>query len=360
MRGKDREDEKNKKKKKTKRKKIFEIMAITGKEKRMSKIIENGIDVSSHNGVIDWQAVKADGVDFAMIRAGRGSGTGSLDPRFYFNMKKANEAGIKCGAYWFSYALTPADAVREAELLLDAVKDYRVDYPLAFDFEYDSIRYAESKGVKVTKQLATEIARAFLLRIEEGGYFASIYADLNIRRNYYDADLTERFDWWCAAWTDREPDGKKGMWQYSVLGSEYDVSVGGAQKVGKINGVPGAVDVNYALKDYTEIIRQKGINHLYDGDDDDENNGNNGEDIPTSVPPTAEDDIKVGDSVRIVDFGGERAVYGGLSSTRGIPVPDYVKNREYTVEGVAEYYEKKEALLGGIFSWVRFDFLKKV
>lgn len=321
-----------------------------GLKKTDGIIIERGIDVSVYNGTIDWKAVKADGIDFAMIRAGRGSGRGAADGRFDFNMREANAAGIKCGAYWFSYALTPSDAVREAEMLLDAVKGYRVDYPLAFDFEYDSIKYAASQGVTVTKTLVTDIARAFLLRIEEGGYFATLYSDLNMKKNYYTTALTERFDWWCAAWSNTEPAGKKGMWQYSVLGSEYDVSVGAAQKVGRINGVPGAVDVDYAFKDYTAVIREKGINHLYDSADDDHDgsNGNSGGNGGN---------VKVGDSVRIVDRGGERAVYGGLSASRGSVVPDYVKEREYKVESIARFYGGEEALLGGIFSWVPFKFL---
>jgi len=204
-----------------------------------------GIDVSKWQGEIDWQAVKDSGVRFAILRAGYGQGV--LDPTFAENAKACNRLGIDIGVYWFSYACNRSQAIKEAEFCLAAIKPYRITYPVCFDFEYDSAKFAKSKGVKVTRDFVTELAVGFLNRIEEGGYYACNYQNLDYSKNYFDPDKMARFDVWYARYTDA-PDRACGLWQYTSKG--------------KVRGIAGNVDLNIAFKDYPAIIKRAGLNRL--------------------------------------------------------------------------------------------------
>ena len=104
----------------------------------------HGIDVSQHQGSIDWRKVKASGIQFAMLRAGYGANT--VDGEFERNARGCMEAGIPFGVYWFSYAYTPEMARREAEKCISVIREYKVQYPVCYDFEYDSVRYARQMG----------------------------------------------------------------------------------------------------------------------------------------------------------------------------------------------------------------------
>ena len=136
-----------------------------------------GIDVSKWQGEIDWEAVKKSGVDFVMIRAGYGKN--NIDEYFERNISECNRLGIPCGVYWFSYAYTEKMARNEAKYCIEAIKKYKISYPVAFDFEYDSVDFAAGKGVKVTKTLASKLVRAFCEEIQNAGYYVSVYANPN-------------------------------------------------------------------------------------------------------------------------------------------------------------------------------------
>ena len=139
----------------------------------MSEYIK-GIDVSEHNGIIDWEKVKASGIGFAMLRGGYGQ---TLDKQFKRNASECNRLGIPCGIYWFSYALNAIGAEQEATVCLEAIKPYRIDFPVAFDLEYDSVKYAQKKGVYIGTGLASDMARAFLRKIRDAGYSAMNYTN---------------------------------------------------------------------------------------------------------------------------------------------------------------------------------------
>lgn len=100
-----------------------------------------GIDVSRWQGNIDWKKVKSSGIEFAMIRGGYGDN--HVDSRFYENAKGANAVGIPMGIYWFSYALNPEMARQEARYAVALARQYPVLWPVAYDFEYDSVANAE-------------------------------------------------------------------------------------------------------------------------------------------------------------------------------------------------------------------------
>ena len=191
----------------------------------------HGIDVSEHQGIIDWEKVKGN-IDYAIIRAGYGKN--HIDRQFVRNISECNRLGIPCGAYWFSYALNADEAKAEADYCIEALKPYKVDYPVAFDFEYDSANYAKKQGVVLTPSLVQSMASAFLLEIEAAGYFAANYSNPDFINRYFGAALHQRFGLWLASWPKSvnaaKPPMTCVMWQY-----------GGAQYA----GITGNVDSNY-------------------------------------------------------------------------------------------------------------------
>ena len=208
------------------------------------------IDVSEWQGVIDWETVK-DHIDGAILRAGYGQN--HFDQQFARNAAECNRLGIPCGAYWFSYAHSPAMAQKEAEYLLAAVQPYRMELPLCFDFEYDSVAAAEKNGVMVTKSLATSLVYAFCETIEKGGYWALNYANPDYLNRYFDANIPRRFGLWLAVWPstvnlDIPPRSDCPLWQWTSKGS--------------VPGISGNVDIDEAYTDFAAVIREKGMNHL--------------------------------------------------------------------------------------------------
>lgn len=187
-----------------------------------------GIDISKHNGIIDFRKVKNDGIDFVMIRAGYGSST--VDSYFHKNIKNAKEHGLKCGVYWFSYAYTPQMAKKEAEKCIDTIKGYDLEYPVAFDFEYASVQYAENNGIDITKELSSQIADTFLSIVKNAGYHVNLYTNIDYYNNYFNDAVKSKYDIWLAAYRDTEPKYGQKMWQYSETGC--------------VNGVDGCVDMN--------------------------------------------------------------------------------------------------------------------
>lgn len=193
-----------------------------------------GIDVSKHNGTIDWAKVKAAGVQFAMLRAGYGRYDNQKDERFESNYKGATAAGIPVGAYHYSYATTAEQAKQEAQTFLGWIKGKTLTYPVAFDIE-------DKKQANLGVSLISDIIRTFCETVEAAGYYVVVYANKDWLTNRIDADCKSRYDIWLAQWTS-EPTytGSYGMWQYSSKGS--------------VDGVSGNVDMNIAYKDYPSII----------------------------------------------------------------------------------------------------------
>lgn len=208
-----------------------------------------GIDVSKHNGVIDWQEVKKDGVEFAMIRAGYGRN--AIDSQFRRNISECNRLGIPCGVYWFSYALNEADAKQEALYCLDAVKPYKLEYPIAYDFEYDSVDYAKKNGVNITKEKASSFVKAFCDEIENAGYFVLNYTNIDYMKNYFTDAVNVRYGLWLAAWVNSESPPKSCyIWQHS--------------STGKVKGISGNVDMNKSYIDFPKFLKDHNMNRLND------------------------------------------------------------------------------------------------
>lgn len=195
----------------------------------------NGIDVSQFQGVIDWQAVKDSGIDFAIIRAGYGKELNQVDPYFYRNIEGAQAVGIDVGIYWYSYADDTATARREAEVCYEIIKNYSLDYPVYFDIE-------ESKHANMTIAQTSAIVDTFCTEMENRGYFVGVYSYANFLQSHVYRSVLEKYDIWVAQYSENLTayNGHYSMWQYS--------------STGQVNGIGGNVDVNYCYRDFSQVI----------------------------------------------------------------------------------------------------------
>ena len=201
------------------------------------KNARTGVDVSVYQQEIDWAAVAADGVDFAMIRLGyRGYTQGglNLDKQFEKNIQGALEAGLDVGVYFFSQAISPEEAEEEADFVLAALEGYDLTYPVAYDWE----PIEPGNGARTDNMdsgTLTQCAKAFCARIREKGYAPVIY--LNQDLGYLTFDLEELADIpiWLAEYGET-PDFYYDfdLWQYS--------------HTGQVAGIEGNVDLNLDLK----------------------------------------------------------------------------------------------------------------
>ena len=194
-----------------------------------------GVDVSSHQGAIDWPAVAADGVDFAIVRAGnRGYTEGALyaDERFAENVDGAKAAGLATGVYFFSQAVSVEEAREEAEFVLRLLAGRYLALPVAYDHE--PVADGAGRANNVDRETLTACARAFCERLEQGGYETMIYGNSGDMARYDRADLGGRPVWF-AEYDAAEPHAQFdfAIWQYTNGGS--------------VAGIDTAVDLNLLL-----------------------------------------------------------------------------------------------------------------
>lgn len=199
-----------------------------------------GIDVSVHNGNIDWNKVKADGIEFAILRAGFGRLEKQKDEKFEQNYAGAKAAGIPVGAYWYSYAMDEDEARLEADVFLKVIKGKQFEMPVYFDLE-------EKKQFDLGKEKVSAIMRAFLERVESAGYFTGLYGSASSLTTHTADDIKSHYTIWLAHWVDKTNySGAYGIWQYS--------------EKGKVDGISGNVDLDICYKDFPTIIKGKGLN----------------------------------------------------------------------------------------------------
>lgn len=206
--------------------------------------MKKGIDVSEHNGDINFSAVKKSGIEFAIIRAGYGWTT--KDKKFEQNVNGFLQAGIAIGAYWFIYATNIKEAIMNADKCLETISKFKgkFTFPICCDYEYDSDSYSEKQGVKQNNSTRTAIIEAFCDRLEEAGYYVSVYLnpDYISKTNYN--ELTQ-FDLWLAEWGVKKPCRDCGLWQHTD----------------KLHIAGNIFDGDIAYKDYEQIIVGAGLNH---------------------------------------------------------------------------------------------------
>lgn len=202
--------------------------------------MSKGIDVSAHQGNINWDAVKASGIDFAIIRISYGQN--SVDSKAIRNIEECIRVGMPFGVYTYSYALNINNAINEANLVIKTLAPYKdkVKFPVIIDME-DADGYKRKHGMQ-SNDVLVSICEKECLMFEEAGYYAAIYAS----KSWFDTKLNSsrlnRFDKWIAWWNKGASFDKNiyGLWQYTSSGS--------------VNGISGNVDMNEAYKDYPSII----------------------------------------------------------------------------------------------------------
>lgn len=201
-----------------------------------------GIDVSAYQnrateGGIDWEAVRADGVEFVMVRVGlRGTSTGAIMADSYYeeNIRGAMAAGIETGVYFFAQAITVEEAIEEAEFVLDLLKDLDIDGPVAYDWEMHDSSY---RVYGTTPEMATACAVAFCQRIEEAGYEAMVYAGQYVSYIKYDQGALEPYLAWYPEYKSESSEKLYPTFYYQV--NYWQFSSGCT-----IDGIGGRVDAN--------------------------------------------------------------------------------------------------------------------
>ena len=192
-----------------------------------------GIDISKHNGTVDWNVVKNAGVDFVILRCGyRGSSSGVLveDEKFRENIKGASAAGLKIGIYFFSQAVNEMEAVEEASLTLSLIKNYKISYPVYIDVEAANGR---ADGLSASER--TRVITAFCETVRDSGYTAGVYSNKNWFTEKMNTGAFGNYRIWLAQYTETPTyTGRYDMWQYSSRGT--------------IPGIKGDVDLNISYQ----------------------------------------------------------------------------------------------------------------
>ncbi len=198
-----------------------------------------GIDVSKHQGEINWRKVAGEDIDYTFIRAGfRGSSEGKLveDEYFQDNIEGALDNGIDVGVYFYTQAMTVEEAEEEAEFVIDLIEDYDVTYPVVLDLEESTS--SSARTANMTQEEYTKAAIAFCEKIKEAGYTPMIYGNLKTFMIMLDLKQLEDYEKWFAYYdTPVYFPYAFSIWQYSSKGS--------------IEGIKGDVDLNVCMKDFS-------------------------------------------------------------------------------------------------------------
>lgn len=195
-------------------------------------VVAQGIDVSKWQRAINWNAVAQNNVNFAFIRVG--SLKTGIDEYFYRNIQGAQAAGIKTGVYIYSYATSVEQAAQEAVFVLEAIKNLKISYPIVWDIEDDVQQH-------LSKDTIALMANTFCAIIEQEGYYPMVYAN----KHWFTKKIGPiMYDKWVAQWGDSLDIPDASVWQYS--------------STGRVNGIAGNVDLNFALKDYSTSIVDTG------------------------------------------------------------------------------------------------------
>lgn len=205
-----------------------------------------GIDVSAHNGTIDWQKVKAAGIAYAVIRIGYGSDIKDQDDSTAINnMKECEKLGIPYGVYLYSYALNENDAKSEAAHALRMVEGFNPALGIWFDMEdADGYKAEHSIDVYKERELLTGLCKIFCEAMLKAGYKTGVYANKNYFDNVLLTKELEKYDKWLAHWGVKEPSMPCTLWQYTSDGS--------------VDGVPSErVDMNYYYGELPKIEEPK-------------------------------------------------------------------------------------------------------
>lgn len=210
------------------------------------RVKSKGIDVSYAQGDIDWEKVAASGVEFAIIRAGRGraGSTNEMKEDDYFrqNIEQAQKYGIDVGVYFYSYATTIAEAQEEARFYVDIIKGYEIQYPVILDME-------EEFQNKISTKKLTKMIEAFFEVLKKEGYYPMLYSYKAWLEYNLDMTILDKYAVWLAQVGDEVTyEGGYYIWQYSFKG--------------KVKGIDTDVDLDISYRDFPEILRKYKLNNL--------------------------------------------------------------------------------------------------
>lgn len=201
-----------------------------------------GIDLSKHNGTVDWNKIKAAGIEFAIIRSGFGrSAPSQKDPQFERNYAEAKRVGMPIGVYHYSYAQSVEQAEMEADFVLHILRGKKFEYPIYFDIE-------EKTQEKLSMDLCGRMIIAFCSKLEKAGYWAGIYSYDSFFKTNVSDDIERRYAVWVARIENIKPSQASTyqMWQYSWKG--------------KVPGSSAETDMNICYVDYPDLIKKAGKN----------------------------------------------------------------------------------------------------
>ena len=200
------------------------------------------IDLSYHNGNVDFKKVKASGINSVILRTGFGLySPKQIDKRFCEYYDKAKEAGMFVGAYHYSYADGFSAAGEEAKAMLRIIEDRKFELPLFFDIE-------EKKQKLMSKKMCSQMVRTFCNTLEEAGYWAGVYSFDSFFGSNLEDDIVQRYTTWVARIENLKPMTCKryDIWQYSWRG--------------KVDGIKGDVDMDYIYRDFPQLINKAHLN----------------------------------------------------------------------------------------------------
>jgi hypothetical protein len=211
---------------------------------------ERVIDVSHHNGDVDFKAIKSAGIYGVIIRAGYGKLISQTDKRFEENYEKAKAAGLKVGAYWYSYAYSTAEAELEALTFLDVIRGKCFELPVYYDVE-------EDKHLSLGKAKVSAIIKTFCDTVEKAGYFVGVYSADSWFKDYIDDDVKRRYTCWVAHVENVKPKyiAKYDMWQYT-----FKATFPNNTQIIKGKTIKTPFDCSYLYKDFETIIKAKNLN----------------------------------------------------------------------------------------------------
>lgn len=240
-----------------------------------------GIDISKHNGNVNFTKVRAAGYSYVIIRAGYGKSISQKDPMFEQNYTLAKAAGLDVGAYWYSYAATIEEAKTEAECCLKAIEGKKFEYPIYFDLE-------EQKQLVKGRDFCTSVVDIFCSTIEKAGYWAGLYMSKSPLESLIDVPVRNKYALWIAQWGDRcTYTGNYGMWQSS--------------EKGVVNGISGFVDLDECKVDYPSAIKSKGLN---------------GYGKPSTVSNPAKYEVVVGEFDTLAEAEAIKRIFAGAEVRR--------------------------------------------
>ena len=201
-----------------------------------------GIDVSHYQGKIDWEKVAGQGIEFAFIRVGyRGYGEGKLvtDKYYQDNIEGALKNDVNVGAYFVTKALTEAEAVEEAEYLIDCIKPYNITWPVVIDIEPTKTNTADRTFSLMPYQRTSNVI-AFCDTIREAGYTPMIYGGVGTFMKYLEFERLEGIEKWFAQY-------------FNQPWLRYEFGIWQAKDDGYVDGIKGNVDIDYSIKNYKDL-----------------------------------------------------------------------------------------------------------